>query len=362
MKNIDSYECVIIGGGIIGSSCFFQLASHGVNVLLIDSHRFGMGATGWSGAIVRVSHTDSQSIFKASIGRDMYRDMNHKYPELVPFTETGYLHFCEEEQLLSIKSNLSLANTNSVILNKNQINSLYPNLGIKVSSAIYEKESGYMNPCTTVNAFIKIGSLKGGDFFEGVKAINIEKKQGRVSGIKTSIGFIKSDSIIVAMGSGTADFLSDNSIATHSIHSKLIQVTRFKHDVKLKKAPCFIDDEFDLNGRYCPETKGLYIGHPLNLLKSGEVRSEALNLSHSLLTKKIGNDRFSWLNEAVFDGGLCHTDSYSDEKSGIVKELNLEGAFVAAGFCGGGFKMAPYVGLKILELITGKKDSRLEEF
>ena len=48
-------DVIVVGGGVNGASTAFHLASRGVkNVLLLERHHLGAGATGKSGSLVRM--------------------------------------------------------------------------------------------------------------------------------------------------------------------------------------------------------------------------------------------------------------------------------------------------------------------
>src|ERR1700741_1113674 len=52
-------DVIVIGGGVNGASTPFHLASRGVrNVLLLERHHLGAGATGKSGSLVRMHYTN----------------------------------------------------------------------------------------------------------------------------------------------------------------------------------------------------------------------------------------------------------------------------------------------------------------
>ena len=54
-----SAEVVVIGGGVNGTSTAFQLAKMGMtDVILVERRQLGAGATGKSGALVRMHYTN----------------------------------------------------------------------------------------------------------------------------------------------------------------------------------------------------------------------------------------------------------------------------------------------------------------
>ena len=61
-------DVVIIGGGFTGLSAAAHLAKSGANVVLIDAHRFGDGASGRNGGQLGTGHRTSLYELEAELG------------------------------------------------------------------------------------------------------------------------------------------------------------------------------------------------------------------------------------------------------------------------------------------------------
>src|SRR5262245_33102799 len=66
---VDCDVCVI-GGGIAGCSAALHLAERGYNVVLLEEHRIGWGASGRSGAQALFGVASGQAKLERLIGRD----------------------------------------------------------------------------------------------------------------------------------------------------------------------------------------------------------------------------------------------------------------------------------------------------
>ena len=53
-----TFDAIIIGGGIMGCSTAFQLAKRGVKVALLEKGTIGAGSTGRSSAIIRQHYSN----------------------------------------------------------------------------------------------------------------------------------------------------------------------------------------------------------------------------------------------------------------------------------------------------------------
>ena len=93
----DRVDVIVAGGGIVGAATFFELASRGVEVTLIERNVVASGATAWSGGVVRLMHDDCESADRAVYGWRFYRTLAARGID-VPFRTTGFLYFPKPER------------------------------------------------------------------------------------------------------------------------------------------------------------------------------------------------------------------------------------------------------------------------
>src|SRR4029077_2896984 len=71
-------DVIVVGGGVNGASTAFHLASRGVrNVLLLERHHLGDGATGKSGSLVRMHYTHDPESKLAIESLKIFRDFRN---------------------------------------------------------------------------------------------------------------------------------------------------------------------------------------------------------------------------------------------------------------------------------------------
>src|SRR3954453_8133242 len=93
----DRVDVVVAGGGIVGAATFFELASRGHSVTLLERNVVASGATAWSGGVVRIMHDDPESADRAVYGWRFYRTLAARGID-VPFHMTGFLYFPRPEE------------------------------------------------------------------------------------------------------------------------------------------------------------------------------------------------------------------------------------------------------------------------
>lgn len=356
MPRFDSYDTIIVGGGIVGAACFEAVTRTGNKAILLEECRLAQSATGWSGAVVRVAHPDAKSTHQAAFGREFYQSLADRSKGRVPFHKTGYLHFGPDERIAELDSNSTSVGSGHQRVTQADIDRLYPDLETRAEQAIYEPQSGFMDPAATTRALVELGCQQGGAFVECMRVLGLSLEAGQITGVDTDAGPIKSETVILATGESTGGLLQRAGLPSDFIRAQLIQVTLFTGAIPLGKAPAFIDDKTDTNGVFCPSLGAFYVGLPTGISRESGDRLALLDPTHAEATRKAGQTRFGWLANARPTGGLCHTDAYSDVAGGRIGRCPgaPDGVFIATGFSGGGYKMAPFAGATIALALSGQ--------
>lgn len=337
-----SYDAVVVGAGVVGAWCFATLCRKGRRTLLIDAGRAGGGITAHSGAIVRAAHRDPNQDLAAAHGCRAYDRAVHDSRGAVGFARTGYLHFAELDKLQEIADHLAELGRACEILSGRDL-ARFTGLDIQASEALFEPGAGYVDSTGLLSWLIAEGVRQGGGFADGVALDKPVVRGGRVTGLETTHATLRTGALVLASGAATPGLLDAMGVRDHGLWNQIIQVVRFVGDRPLEAAPCFYDDVLDVNGRWCPLTGGLYVGYPTNRAVSGAVRDFPVDRAHAQMAHTVARGRFGFLDGARAAGGVRHVDCYSNTPGGLIGRPTdaPDGLFVASGFSGGGYKMAP---------------------
>lgn len=351
-------EIAIVGAGVIGTAIAFALARRGKRVLLLDADRVASGATGWSGGVARAFHLDPEDAARAAYGLQILRDFGRATGVHAPFHETGYLYIPktdEEERAGAVASTLHAAH-GTAFVDATRLNALYPGLGLRGKGGIYEPRAGFAEPRIVALAYAEAFVRVGGVLMEGVRVAAVAPDAEGVA-LSTTLGDIRVEEVVLALGYATPAILDTLGVA-HDLFSRIIQVTLLAAR-GLKSAPCFTDDALDIYGKADASGGGLYIGTPTIAVSRGEVSAEPLDAAHARRTLEAASPRFDWIDSARICGGLRHADCWSAAGRGAVRRLPdaARRIIVAGGFCGGGFKMAPWAGKAAAALLVGGSEA-----
>jgi glycine/D-amino acid oxidase-like deaminating enzyme len=336
---------VVIGAGVIGAAAALALRRSGRAVALLDAERVAAGASGWSGGVARVFHLDPEEARRAAYGFPVLRDLRRAIGIGAPFHETGYLYFPRpQDREAALAAARALASDHGTeFVGSGQLATLYPGLGLSGEGAIHEPRAGFADPRAVALAYAEAFVRAGGRLMEGVRVAALAPDAEGVR-LETTSGAIAADQVVLAAGYATPAILDALGVA-HDLYSRAIQVTLFEPPHPIV-APAFTDEEHDVYGKPDPASGALYVGAPTTAASRGEIAAEPVDAAHVVRTAAAARARFGWMEAARPRGGLRHTDCYSARGRGEVFRLPgaLSRIVVAAGFSGGGFKMAPWAG------------------
>ena len=106
-------DAVIIGGGVMGSSILFNLASRGLtNTVLLERDVLGSGSTGRSSGCVRMHYSNEVHARMAWQRLEVFRNFDEvvggSVKNQAAFVETGYLIFSGNDDVAIFNTNVAM--------------------------------------------------------------------------------------------------------------------------------------------------------------------------------------------------------------------------------------------------------------
>jgi glycine/D-amino acid oxidase-like deaminating enzyme len=351
-------DCIVVGGGVLGSAVSFALAESGLHTLLIERGRVGSGATGWSGGVVRCFHEDQVDTARAIEGWHFYSQFRARVGEDVTFVRTGYLYFPKVRDAQPMRSRVACHSGSPPMswLSAQEVRRLWPELRIDAAEgAVFESEAGYMDPLAVSRAMVRAAVKRGAKVWEGVEVNKVISNDGKVSAVETANGTVYAPTVVVAAGYRCPAFLSALGIS-HDLWTQMIQVDLLVESRPLPPVPAFVDDENDVYGRHEPLSGGLYAGRPTGHRSSEAIGTEPLCPHAAEIATARLQRRYGWAIGTNRAGGLRHSDCYCPGGHGRIGPVagGPQGLLLATGFNGGGFKMAPWVACEIKKSIQAQ--------
>lgn len=169
------YTCVIVGGGIVGTSLFSLLSREGVSTLLVEkSEDVAMGATKANSGIIHAGYDCMPNTLKAKLnveGNSMFRQEAKRLGE--KFIKCGSMVISYKDGLDKLLALKERGIQNGVkgmkILNKRAIEKLVPNISSNVEYALYARTAGIISPYSMCIAYAEEGIVNGGKLLVGTE-------------------------------------------------------------------------------------------------------------------------------------------------------------------------------------------------
>jgi sarcosine oxidase, subunit beta len=353
-------EAIVIGGGVIGASIAYALTSRGLkNVVLLEREALAGGASGLSSGLVRMHYTDEWNARLAWASFPILQHWGDFMGAPPVFTPIGMLYVVAPEYAESLRRNVLMLQgigVNTVTLGLEETRELQPFMNLAdVGAAAYEPDAGYVNPADTVEGFRRRAQELGATFRQWTPVTEILGQGDRVAGVRTRSEVIQAPVVVVAAGAWTPRLLQTVG-SSFPVRVKGLDTAVVRCPAELAGHLSCIDN---LQGTYYrPDAGGLTIvGVPCQEwdldpdTASAGHRSEAAADAAQILTHRI-----PLMERAGLQKVYRAIDGYTPDRQAILDRApEREGLYVATGFSGSGFKIAPAVGTCMAELILEGK-------
>jgi len=207
----DSYEVVIIGGGVSGCCLAYDLARMGCSdVLVLEKDYLTAGATGRCGGGIRQQWSTEENVRLAMGSVARFEQLEEELQFPIELKQGGYLilSYTEEEDRRSRK-NVALQNSlglDSRYITPQDALEIFPLLNIDgVVSATFNQSDGTANPFWITQAYALNARELGADIVTGVEVKDIHLEDGRVTGVDTTRGHIKANWVVNAAGARSTE-------------------------------------------------------------------------------------------------------------------------------------------------------------
>jgi sarcosine oxidase subunit beta len=356
-----TYDVIVIGAGIMGTSTALQLARGGMNVAVLEKEIIGAGSTGKSSAIVRQHYSNELTARLALYSLRVFQNFAEDVGGECGFTPTGFVVLVDAEDVAGLEANVALQQRLGIgteMLAPEALRALMP--GLKTAdlvAAAYEAESGYADPNLTVNAFARAARRAGADIFQETEVTGVRFGGGKVRGVNTPAGAFDAPIVVNCAGPWGAR-VAQMAGVTVPINSCRVQVGFFRRPPGEEAAHPVIGD-FTQATYFRSETGNLTL---VGLIDPGEADAivdpdnfiEAVDDSFILDAGERLIARYPAMENSRVTGGYAALYAITPDWHPIVDELIPDsGFYICAGFSGHGFKLGPAVGVMVAEMITG---------
>jgi len=203
----DRARVVVVGGGIIGTSITYHLAHMGVrDVLLIERDRLTSGTT-WhaAGLMATFGSTSETSTELRKYTRDLYLRLEAETGLATGMRQVGLIELAIEPGRLEEYRRVSNFNRHCGVevheISAKEVAELWPLARTDdVLAGFYMPADGRVNPVDVTMSLAKGARQQGARIVEGVAVTGFLRKDGMVTGVRTTQGDIEAEYVVNCAG------------------------------------------------------------------------------------------------------------------------------------------------------------------
>ncbi len=365
----ETFECIVIGGGVIGSSIAYHLAKQGRRVLVVERAESAAQPTAsWAsaGGVRRQGRHPAEAAL-ASEAIQRWPTLEQELEASIHYRQGGNLLLAEteaEEETLKrfVQQQQSMGFADVRLLDRQGVHDIVPSLADHILAASYSPADGQADPADTTRAFAAAAQRHGASYWTYTTATTLLKNGQRIVGLQSTRGAVYAEQCILAAGAWS-DTLAQSiglhlpirmyalqmvlSTPTSPQHASILTpvVSALGRALSLKQ----LDDGAFLLG-------GGWLGEP-----TPDRRSYTLQKEHVQGNWEEARAVLPAIAHTQIARSWCGLEAESIDTIPFIGSVTgFPGLTLALGFSGHGFALAPAVGRSVADLVEGKATPELD--
>ena len=230
-------DVLVIGGGIIGSSIAYELASRGASVVVLDPRAPGQGATQAAAGMLApyIEGFGKPIMLMARRSLDLYDGfiarVRDETGDAVEYRRTGSLQVVTDEdgarvnELNALHEAAMAAGIASQLLDGGETRDLEPQLTPDVVCGHFIPDHGFVVPTNLCGAVVHAAKNKGVMFDDDVRAVRISRSDAGLL-VETSHNRIEAERVVVAAGTWSGEIQLEGipALPVRPVRGQLVQL------------------------------------------------------------------------------------------------------------------------------------------
>ena len=356
-------DIVIIGGGVMGASAAYHLATRGFrNIVLLEKEEFfGTGATGRCAGGVRYQFSTDINIKLSLESLPMLECFKEQIGQDVDYRQCGYLLIAtDEKDAETFRRNVELQNSLGVqtqLLSGEDVRVRLPLMEFEDAIAgTFHQKDGIVDPNSVVAGYIRAAQKLGVKAIPQAEVTGIHVHNGEVAAVKTATGTIQTRMVLNAAGpwAGLIGQMAGVQMPILPLRRQMFTTSTLKEIPD--DFPFVID--FAQSLYFHREGDGLLIGMSNQNEKPGF--DQNVDEEFELENFEAAIKRMPLLDRARRASHWAGLYEVTPDAHPIFGGSNVKGFTVCTGFSGHGFMHGPVAGKLMSEYILDGTFSTLD--
>ncbi|SEK08500.1 MULTISPECIES: FAD-binding oxidoreductase [unclassified Variovorax] len=363
-----TYDAIVIGAGVIGTSVAYHLARLGcTNVLVLDRTQIGAGTTSQSSGILRTHYSVIENVRLAQTSWRIFNDFANYLGDdeaSAGLVKSGYLIAAPEGPKLSpLRAALDAQRAQGIqvdLLDAQQAASLLPIARFDDAALIgYEPEAGFADAYLVATSFARTARRLGVKIMEGVEVHSLVVENGRVAGVETSQGRFTAPTVVSVQNIWSTDIERWTGIRSPVKAERHAVLALEGPEAYTFKMPVY-KDLGSPGMLYCRSYGGNQMlvseGIVGETLDSPDNEQGDISMDYMVEVGEQVAGRFPSFETAGVASSWTGVYDVTPDWNPVLGRLpELPGLVVGYGFSGHGFKLSPAVGLVLAQSALGLK-------
>ncbi|MFA9426768.1 NAD(P)/FAD-dependent oxidoreductase [Natronorubrum sp. A-ect3] len=351
---------VVIGGGVVGMTTAYELATRGVDVVVCEQRSLGSGSTERAAGGIRAQFSTPVNVELSLESMRVWDTFDERFGIDIDYRQIGYLFLARSEAAATrFEEAVAMQNDRGVpseLLEPDAIQDHCPGVDHEqFVAATYSPTDGVADPHLALQGYAQAAADEGVDVRTQTPVVDVLRTDaGRVTGVETPDGRLKAEFVVNAAGpwAGEVAAMADCELP---ITPKRRQIAVVEPGQPVPETdPLTIDLESGTYFRPDRDGDALVGGHVGDADPAcdpdGYDRSMAFPWAVEAL-ETVADWTTYFGPESAIKRGWAGLYAVTPDETAIVEET-VPGFVTAAGFSGHGFQHAPATGTLVAELVT----------